>query len=148
MAIRILALMIPAALLAQLPDGPGKAETEKLCKNCHELARSVSKRQDRDGWQATITKMVAMGTKGTDQELEAIVAYLAKHYPADEVPPVNVNTAPAIELESRLALRRSQAVALISYRNQNGKFKTIDDVKKVPGIDAAKIEVRKDRIVF
>lgn len=61
---------------------------------------------------------------------------------------MNVNTAPAIEMESRLSLRRSQAAAIIAYRSKNGKFKTIDDLKKVPGVDTEKIEAKKDRIVF
>ena len=30
---------------AQLPDGPGKAETERICSQCHELERSISLRQ-------------------------------------------------------------------------------------------------------
>ena len=51
-------------IYAQLPDGPGQAETEKLCKQCHEVARSVSLRQDRAGWNNTMTKMVAFGMKG------------------------------------------------------------------------------------
>jgi len=135
-------------LHAQLPEGPGREETERLCKGCHELERSVSRRQDRDGWQATLNKMVAFGTKGTDQEFALILDYLTKHYPAEEVPPVNVNTAAAIEMESRLSLRRSQAAAIIAYRTKNGKFKSIEDLKKVPGVDAAKIEAKKDRIVF
>ena len=46
-----------AVAAAQLPAGPGKAETEKLCVQCHELERSISPRQDRAGWQATIDKM-------------------------------------------------------------------------------------------
>ncbi len=148
-----LALLLPIALLAspvfaQLPDGPGREEVEKLCKNCHELARSVSKKQDRDGWQTTFNKMVAFGMKHSDQEMTVVIDYLTKNYPAEAVPPVNVNTAPAVELESRLGLRRSQASALIRYRNEKGNFKTIDDLKKVPGIDAAKIEAKKDVIVF
>ncbi len=146
-----LATLLPVLLMAQasvLPDGPGREETERLCKNCHEVARSVSRRQDRDGWQATITRMVGFGTKGTDQEFAAIIEYLAKHYPADALPPVNVNTGAAIELESGLGLRRSQAAALIAYREKNGKFKTIADLKKVPAIDFARIEAKKDRIVF
>jgi hypothetical protein len=49
----------------QLPDGPGRAEMDKLCKTCHELARSVSKQQDRDGWMATMAKMTAFGMKGS-----------------------------------------------------------------------------------
>jgi len=135
-------------LYAQLPEGPGREETERLCKGCHELERSVSRRQDREGWQATINKMVAFGTKGTDKELASIVEYLSKHYPAEELPAVNVNQAPAIELESRLSLRRSQAAAIIAYRTKNGKFKSIEDLKKVPGVDTEKIEAKKDRIVF
>jgi competence protein ComEA len=135
-------------LWAQLPEGPGKEETERLCKGCHELERSVSRRQDRDGWQMTLNKMVALGTKGTDKELAVILDYLSKHYPAGEVPPINVNEASAIELESRLSLRRSQAAAVIAYREKNGNFKSIEDLKKVPNIDAAKIEEKKDRIIF
>jgi competence protein ComEA len=147
-----LRFLFAAAVLSaqppQLPNGPGREETERLCKNCHELARSISRRQDRDGWQVTMTKMVAFGTKGTDQELTAIVDYLAKHFPADDVPPVNVNTATAIQLESGLGLRRSQAAALIAYREKNGKFKTLADLKKVPAVDFAKVAAKKDRIVF
>src|SRR5439155_22223491 len=133
-------VLLSASLWAQLPDGPGREETERICKNCHELARSVSRRQDRDGWQVTLNKMVALGTKATDQELALILDYLAKNFPAEEIPPVNVNTAPAIELESRLSLRRSQAAAVIAYREKNGRFKAIEDLKKVPGVDAEKID--------
>ena len=131
-----------------LPDGPGKAETERLCKGCHELARSVSLRQDRDGWETTMKKMIAMGIKGSEQEFSLVLEYLVKNYPAEDVPPLNINKATAIELESRLSLRRSQASAIIKYRNENGSFKTIDDLKKVPGIDPDKIEAKKDRVIF
>src|SRR5262249_24197030 len=145
---RLLSVLFCGAVWALLPEGPGREETERICKNCHELARSVSRRQDRDGWQATLTKMVALGTKATDQELALILDYQAKNFPAEEIPPVNVNTALAIELESRLSLRRSQAAAVIAYREKNGKFKSIEELKKVPGVDAEKIEAKKDRIVF
>jgi competence protein ComEA len=144
----LLFVLFSANLWAQLPEGPGREETERLCQSCHDLARSVSLRQDRAGWQATLNKMVAFGTKGTDREFALILDYLAKHFPAEELPPVNVNKAAAIELESRLSLRRSQAAAIIAYRTKNGKFKSIEDLKKVPGVDAEKIEAKKDRIVF
>src|SRR5207253_8561828 len=78
--------LFPYASRAELPDGPGKAETEKLCKQCHELERAVSIHQDREGWQATLKKMVTLGTKGTDKEFEAVVEYLVKNFPAEEVP--------------------------------------------------------------
>jgi competence protein ComEA len=144
----LLLTLLSAAAWAQLPDGPGRAETERICRNCHDVARSVSRRQDRDGWQITLNKMVAFGTKASDQEFALILDYLAKNFPAEDVPPINVNEATAIQLESRLSLRRSQAAAVIAYRSQSGKFKSIEDLKKVPGIDAEKIEAKKDRIVF
>ena len=132
----------------ELPEGPGREETARLCKQCHELARSISLRQDRDGWNGTINRMSAFGMKATPKELGVIVDYLAKNYPAEEIPRVNVNTASAIELESGLTLRRSQSAAIIEYREKNGPFKSLDDLKKVPNLDVEKIEAKKDRIAF
>jgi competence protein ComEA len=146
---RILGLILfAAAAWGQLPDGPGKAETQKICTQCHELARSISPRQDKAGWQATMDKMVTLGAKGTDKEFQIVVDYLAAQFPAEEVPRINVNTARAIEFESGLSLRRSQAAAIIEYRTRNGPFKSIEDLEKVPGVDVAKIEAKKDRLIF
>ena len=137
------------ALLAQdIPEGAGRDETMKLCRQCHELARSISLRQDRGGWQTTMNKMVAFGMKANDQEILAVLDYLVKNYPAEDVPKVNLNTARAIELEAGLSLRRSQAAAVIAYREKNGPFKALDDLKNVPGIDFAKLETKKERIAF
>ncbi|MBI4903996.1 MAG: helix-hairpin-helix domain-containing protein [Acidobacteria bacterium] len=146
--ILILAVIATTAAAQQLPDGPGRAEIEKMCKGCHEMARSISLRQDRDGWSSTMSKMTAFGMKATEQETNLALDYLAKHYPAGDVPPLNINKATAIQLESALSLRRSQAAAIIEYRTRNGQFKSIDDLKKIPNIDIAKIESKKGRIVF
>jgi competence protein ComEA len=146
--ISLLLFASSARAQANLPEGPGRAELEQVCKGCHDVARSVSLRQDRDAWAITRKKMVALGTKAPEKDLELIFEYLVRNFPAGEVPPLNVNKATAIELESRLSLRRSQAAAVIRYRNENGDFKSIDDLKKVPGIDAAVIEAKKDRLVF
>ena len=132
----------------QLPDGPGKAETQKICTQCHELSRSISLRQDRDGWSTTMSKMAAFGMKSSDKDYALVLTYLALHYPAEDLPPVNINKAPAIELEARLSLRRSQAAALIAYRKAHGDFKSLEDLKKVPLLDFGAIESKQDRIVF
>ena len=150
---RIFRILVTGAFLSatawsQLPEGPGKAEVQKLCVGCHELDRSISKRQDRDAWQTTLTKMTALGMKATDGEIRAVVEYLARHYPADELPPINMNKARAIEMESGLSLRRSHTAAIIAYREKNGPFKSIEDLRKIPGIDLTKIEAKKDRLVF
>jgi len=131
-----------------LPEGPGKEEARKLCAGCHELEKSFSTRQDRAGWRSTLEKMVSYGMKASEKEINAVLEYAVRNYPADDVPKINVNKARAIELESGLSLRRSQAAAVIQYREKNGPFKSIEDLKKVPGIDVTKIEAKKDRLIF
>ncbi len=131
-----------------LPDGPGQEETRKLCSGCHELEKSYSIKQDRPGWQRTIDKMIDLGAKGSEDEFNTVLEYLVTHFRADEVPRIDVNRATAIELESGLSLKRSQAAAVIRYRYKHGNFKGIEDLKRVPGIDAARIEAKKDRLVF
>ncbi|MGH9842645.1 MAG: ComEA family DNA-binding protein [Blastocatellia bacterium] len=129
-------------------DGPGKVETQKFCSQCHDLDKSLSLKQDRAGWLRTVEKMVAFGMKASDAEVNTVTDYLFRSYPADDVPKINVNKAEAIEFESGLSLRRSQAAAIIAYRTKNGPFKSLKDLKKVPGIDAARIEAKKDRLII
>jgi competence protein ComEA len=131
-----------------MPDGPGKEQTRKLCVQCHELEKSFSIHQDQAGWKRTVDKMVAFGMEGTEEEIRSVLDYLVRNYPADEVPKINVNKARAIELESGLSLRRSHAAAIIEYRDKHGDFKSIEDLKKVPGVDVAKIVAKKDRLIF
>jgi DNA uptake protein ComE-like DNA-binding protein len=38
--------------------------------------------------------------------------------------------------------------AIAEYRKANGNFKDIASLQKVPGVDAKKIEAKKDQIVF
>ena len=142
------ATLLPAVALAQLPDGPGKTETEKICSECHELGRSISLHQDRAGWGVTVDKMVSLGAKANDKEVQLVVDYLTAHFPAEEIPRINVNKARAIDLEAGLTLKRSEAASIIEYREKHGSFKSIADLKKVPGIDTAKIEAKKDRLTF
>ncbi|HVH67206.1 MAG TPA: helix-hairpin-helix domain-containing protein [Gemmatimonadales bacterium] len=144
----IAALAVARGGEAQLPEGPGREETARLCSQCHRVEQAVSLRQDRAGWAATLRKMTALGAKGTDQELAAVLDYLVMHFTAEERPRINVNTATAIELETGLTLRRSQAAAIIAYRAEHGAFKSFEDLKKVPGLDVAQLEAKKDRLTF
>ena len=135
-------------MFAQLAQGEGMPETGRLCKGCHEVERSVSLRQDKDGWNNTLTKMVGLGMKAADADLAIIADYLAKYYPADAIPPINVNKATAIELESRFGMKRSQAAAFLAHREKLGKFKTFAELRKAPGIDPEKVEAKKSQIIF
>ncbi len=145
----LIALPLAAgSLRAQMPDGPGREETQKLCSDCHELARSLSLRQDRDGWKTTVNKMIGLGAQGTEPEFAAVIEYLSAHYAAEALPRLNVNKAKAIDFETRLSLKRSQAAAVIDYRAKHGDFKSIEDLKRVPGVDTVKIEEKKDILEF
>ncbi|MEO7272299.1 MAG: helix-hairpin-helix domain-containing protein [Vicinamibacterales bacterium] len=139
---------LPAAAQASLPDGAGKEQMVKICGQCHEPQRAASIRLTREGWEATIGDMVARGARGTDQDFQAILDYLATNFLGEASRPLNVNTATPVELESVLLLLRKEAAAVIAYREKNGFFKSADDLKKVPGVDAKKIEAQKDRLYF
>ena len=53
---------------------------------------------------------------------------------------VNINTATQSELETVRGLGPAKAKAIISYREANGGFKTLDELDKVKGFGKASIE--------
>lgn len=59
---------------------------------------------------------------------------------------VNLNTATQAELEKLPGIGPSTALKIINYREKNGKFKTIEDIKQVPGIGDAKFNNIKEMI--
>lgn len=59
---------------------------------------------------------------------------------------ININTAMQSELETLPGIGESTAQKIINYRKDNGKFKTIEDIKKVSGIGNAKFEKIKELI--
>ena len=105
------------------PDGPGKDITVRVCGTCHPPARGAAVRLTRGGWQDVIAKMVSLGAKGTDEELAAVLDYLSANFKGEAPKPVNMNTAPAIDLESVAGLLRKEAAALIAYRTKHGPCK-------------------------
>jgi competence protein ComEA len=129
---------------AGLPDGPGKDVTVKACGTCHETRRAASVRLTRDGWAAVIDGMMKRGAKVSAEEFPVILDYLSTHFLGQAPQPLNVNTAQQIDLESAGGLLRKEAAAVIQYRAKHGRFKALDDLKKVPGLDFKKIDTRRD----
>jgi competence protein ComEA len=130
----------------ELPAGPGKDTLIRVCSSCHSPDNVIANGQDRAGWENTISKMAGFGAVGTDEEFTEILDYLVKSFPANA--PINVNKATASQLASGLGLTTAEAEAVIEYRKKNGDFKTIDDLKKVPEVDAKKLDAKKDRLAF
>ena len=59
---------------------------------------------------------------------------------------VNINTANQSELETLPGIGAVTALKVIDYRNEKGKFKSIEDIKGVSGIGEAKFDKIKELI--
>lgn len=128
-----------------LPDGQGKAVTEKMCSACHGLQNVIKARMTKEGWTAVVVDMVAPGAEGTDDEIGKVTNYLVANFSARKV---NVNKAAAEDLVSALRIATADASAIVSYRTDKFKFEDLQDLTKVPGINAKKIVISKDFIEF
>lgn len=164
----ILPLIWLAASLSpsDLPPGDGQAIVQRACVGCHTLKVVTSKRATPQQWSAVVDQMISRGAEVEDDEIETLVAYLTKNFPAsakaDQAPTdhnsppadhssagqVNVNHATAAELTAGLGISAKDADAIVAYREQNGDFKTIADLTKVPGIDTKKIVSSKNKVRF
>lgn len=137
------------AIVKQLPPGPGKDVLVKTCAGCHLLSVVTVQRKTEDQWTDTVIEMRSRGANASDDDLVALVEYLGKNFGPDSAPPhVNINTATAIEIAGALSIAQDEANAIVDYRTKNGNFKDVAGVKKVPGVEGAKIDAAKDRIDF
>jgi len=59
---------------------------------------------------------------------------------------ININSATAAELDSLSGIGPTKAQAIIDYRNQNGPFRSIDDLLNVTGIGPKTLETIRDQI--
>jgi competence protein ComEA len=135
----------PAAAAAQdrFPETTGKAALLKVCSNCHTAESVIQTLRTRQEWTDVVDQMSRYGAEASDQEFDQILAYLVKHFS-----PIRINKATAKDLESTLDIPASVAEAIVAYRAEKGDFKTADEVAKVPGLEAAKVDARKARLVF
>jgi competence protein ComEA len=135
----------PATTAAQdrFPETTGKAPLLKVCSNCHTAESVVQSLRTRQEWSDVVDQMSRYGAEATDQEFDQILTYLVKHFS-----PIRINKATAKDLESTLDVPPGVAEAIVAYRADKGDFTTIDDVKKVPGLEASKIDAQKARVVF
>ena len=61
---------------------------------------------------------------------------------------VNINTANKEKLATLPGIGEGTAEKIIEYRSKTGKFKTIDEIKKIPGIGESKFKSLKDKITI
>ena len=133
-----------AAFAQSLPDGPDKNLVEAVCTTCHDSARIAAKQGTKADWQAKILEMLQECPDVTQAERDRIADYLTRNFPRH----VNVNKASAKEIQAALEISEQEAEAIVHYRSKKGTFHVLDDLKKVPGVDGAKVEAVKARVEF
>ena len=126
-----------------LPEGKGKDVLESVCGACHGTDLVASRRATKQGWSYIVDDMVSRGASATNEQIATINEYLAKN-----LGQVNVNKGPSEEIASVLEITSAQADAIVKYRTDHGDFKTVDDLKKVPGLESARLDAKKDRVVY
>lgn len=63
--------------------------------------------------------------------------------------PVNVNSANAEDIaESLKGVGLSKAAAIVSYRNENGRFKHVDELVNVKGIGIRTVDINREYILL
>jgi competence protein ComEA len=80
--------------------------------------------------------MIQFGAQGSDSDFSSILNYLT------------TNFGPAMNLENWLSVPQKSAEAIVAYRQQNGDFKSLDDVEKVPNVDTKFLDSIKDSLVY
>jgi competence protein ComEA len=87
--------------------------------------------------------MAAVGAPGSPDDITRTVQYLGVEFGL-----VNVNAATQAELQEVGDLSAAEAAAIVEFRTHEGRIRSLDDLKKVPGLDPTKLEGRKERFVF
>ena len=142
--ILVVPFLISSLAYAQdLPQGKGKDVVESVCGACHGTDLVASRRATKEGWSYLVDDMVSRGASATNEQITTIVDYLAKN-----LAQVNVNKGKSEEIASVLEITSAQAEAIVKYRTEHGDFKAFDDLKKVPGLESAKLDAKKDRLVY
>lgn len=67
---------------------------------------------------------------------------------AQQVAPININTADAALLEELPGIGPTRAAAIIQEREANGEFTDTDDLTRVSGIGNATVADLKDQVEF
>ncbi len=109
------------------------------------LARQLS-----DGEQVVVSPKVSpdasASTSSPSDAQETRSGAASGSNPSSTTGKVNINTASAAELTSLDGVGEATAAKIIAYRQANGSFSSIEEIKKVSGIGDKKFEALKDRI--
>jgi competence protein ComEA len=120
----------------EFPPGEGREAVLRLCVKCHSPNIILASGQDRKGWENTITKMARQGADGSDEDFTDIADYLTANFPPSAVKKVFVNMATDKQISDVLGVSLDDAKAIVAYRDKVKGFKSLEDMKAVPNVDA------------
>lgn len=69
--------------LRALPAGKEKAAADAACLPCHSADIVVQQRLTEKQWTATVEKMIRWGAVVKDEDKQALIRYLARHFGPD-----------------------------------------------------------------
>lgn len=127
----------------KLPDAPGKAVLTRMCTVCHETDLIVDTPRTVPIWAETLLLMKEFGAEGSDADWKTVADYLITH-----LAHLAVNKATSDQFAQVFGVSERIAAGVVAYRDTQGGFKTIDDLKKAPGLDAARIDALQPRLIF
>jgi hypothetical protein len=117
------------------------ASLQAHCSKCHDLQIVMDTPMSYAAWHDTVQRMIDRGADGTDDQLAEIMDYLHR-----TMTTIDVNSAAADELAIVLGAPDSVVKAIIA-RRATRKFANLEELKTVPGIDAASLDA-KSRLLF
>ncbi|QIL46307.1 comEA protein [Vagococcus coleopterorum] len=81
-------------------------------------------------------------------ELEEVQGEVAKSSSGEQDTKININSATEVELEQLDGVGAKKAAAIVSYREEHGSFKTIENLSDVSGIGSKTVERLKDKLTI
>jgi competence ComEA-like helix-hairpin-helix protein len=133
----------PAGGTFVLAPGPGSDVFQRVCVLCHTPDRVVANRKTRTEWEEIIDKMITRGAQVTDDNYGTVEDYLLRNYGR-----VNVNKAGKDDLMLIAGVTAAEADAIVKFRTDNGPLADFAALSQVPGVDAKKLEDKKDALSF
>lgn len=118
-----------------LPPGAGRESVTTTCVTCHGLKTVVIARKSQPEWAKAVNDMIQRGAPVFPDEIEPLVQYLSKSFPATLPKPVNVNTASAAELEKLPGMKPDVAQHIVDARGKSGPFKDAAELQRAANLD-------------
>ena len=128
--------------LVNVPEGARAADAVNACGGLLPTADSekINMAQSlKDGQQLKVPEKAGTNGKTDSGKMDKTKA-------ADSGEKVNINTADEKALDTLPGVGPAMAKRIIEYRESEGAFQSIEDIKKIRGIGEAKFAKMKDKI--